>query len=351
MASKRLKRHVLNCTCGVVTGDRGAGKSSLFAFIVDTFLEAGYEVYCQYPYKNCYQIPMKETTINGVSKMDVDKDWLYSVNLSHCCVLIDEARTVWPARSYAKWTISDDEFFNFLRKNDTHLFLATQAYDALDLNIRRAADETYYMTPGFWHFSHIEASHTTLAKVADRQTEVVGRMFKKGMAKVTYDICEVPSGDFLFWRRPWYNKFISTYTFYEKPVVKPVEWEEVIDFNKLQAEQGYIETYELKQKIIDFFENIRTHSIDEENEEASINDLKTFYSQPIEEEIGQDIKSLKSAVFGKIKSIALKNIDKFKRKPNVIKIKQGDIRFVDYLEEVGEAADAPAHAASERNAK
>lgn len=254
---KRLRNHVLNCFCGIITGDRGAGKSTFFAFIVDTYLEAGYEVYCQYPYKGCKQIPLKSTYINGVEKHDVDKEWLYEANLSHSVVLVDEARTVWPARSYSKWSASDDEFFNFIRKNDTHVFLATQAYDCLDLNIRRAADFTYYMTPGFWHFSHIESSHTTVAKIADKNTEVQGRMFKKGMQKVSYDICEVPSGYFLFWRKRWYNKFISTYTFYEKPFIEQPLWEEMIDFDTLQDKQGYIENSVIIDLIKDFIVKIR----------------------------------------------------------------------------------------------
>lgn len=265
MKHRRLKRHVLNASCGVVIGDKGAGKSTFFAFIVDAFLSEGYDVYCQYPYKQCYQIPLAQYAVNGIKKFDVDKEWLYSANLSHCCVLIDEARTVWPARSYSKWTAADDEFFNFLRKNDTHLFLATQAYDVLDLNIRRAADETYYLSKEFLHFSYIEASHTTLAKVADKNTEVIGRAFKKGMYKVSYDICEVPSGNFWFWRKSWYDRFISCHTFYEKPFRQVPLWEALIDFDKLQEEQGYIESVSLRQKIKDYFDS--REEIPDEDEE------------------------------------------------------------------------------------
>lgn len=289
--SKRLQRHVLNCFCAIITGDRGAGKSTLFAFIVDTYLEAGYEVYCQYPYKGCKQIPLAEKRINGVTKYDVDKEWLYEANLSHSVVLIDEARTVWPSRSYAKWSASDDEFFNFIRKNDTHVFLATQAYDCLDLNIRRAADYTYYMTPGFWHFSHIETSHTTVAKIADRNTEVQGRMFRKGMQKVSYDICEVPSGYFLFWRKRWYNKFISTYTFYEKPFIEQPLWEDMIDFEELQEKQGYIENSVIIDLLKEFAVKVRNEydeiqemrknaKIDKENES-----LDTFYDIVIDDDV------------------------------------------------------------------
>lgn len=248
MANKRLKNHVLNASCGMIVGDRGTGKSTLFAFIADTYLHAGYDVYCQYPYKGCYQIPLKTTTVNGVNRYDVDKGWLYSVNLSHCCILIDEARTVWPARAHSKWTVADEDFFNFIRKTDTHLFLATQSYDGVDLNIKRATDETYYLTNGFWHFTHIEASHTTQAKVSDRNTEVIGRMFRKGMQKVSWDICEIPSGNFLFWRRTWYNKFVSTHTLFDKPFVESPKWEEIVDFKTLQSEQGYLDSQTLQER-------------------------------------------------------------------------------------------------------
>lgn len=259
---KRLTRHLLGTTCGIVTGDKGAGKSTLFAYIVDAYQNEGYPVYCQYPYKGCYQIPMTHSTVNGVERYDVDKEWLYSTNLSGCCVLIDEGKTVWPARSYAKWTVADEDFFNYLRKCDIHLFIATQAYDGLDLNIKRAADQTYYLTPGFWHFSHIEASHTTLAKVADRMTEVRGRMFKKGMEKVSWDICEVPSGNFLFWRKKWYDKFVSTHTFLDKPFRESPYWDEIFNFDEAQDEQGYISSGSLMQRWKDYFSSASDEVID-----------------------------------------------------------------------------------------
>ena len=47
MGKKRLINHVLNASCGIVHGDRGAGKSTLFALIVEAYKEAGYDVYCQ----------------------------------------------------------------------------------------------------------------------------------------------------------------------------------------------------------------------------------------------------------------------------------------------------------------
>lgn len=226
--NKRIKKHCLEPYCTIITGDRGTGKSSVFALIAEEYIKLGYKVYCQYPYKGVYQIPMTKKLINGVEKADVDKKWLYTANLSNSVVLIDEARTVWAARSYSSWTQADDEFFNFLRKNDTRLFVATQAYDALDLNVKRASDETWFLTKGFLHLTHIEASHTTIAKIADNNTTVLGRMFKAGMQKVVWDICEVPVGNFLFWRRPYYGKFMTLFTFDEKPEIPVPLWDDII---------------------------------------------------------------------------------------------------------------------------
>ena len=233
--NKRIKKHSLEPYCTIITGDRGTGKSSVFALIAEAYVKLGYKVYCQYPYKGVYQIPMSKKLINGVEKADVDKKWLYTANLSNSVVLIDEARTVWAARSYSSWTQADDEFFNFLRKNDTRLFVATQAYDALDLNVKRASDETWFLTKGFLHLTHIEASHTTIAKIADNNTTVLGRMFKAGMQKVVWDICEVPVGNFLFWRKPYYGKFMTLFTFDEKPEIPVPLWDDII-FNAQNGE-------------------------------------------------------------------------------------------------------------------
>lgn len=295
---KRFERHLLNCFCGIVTGDKGSGKSTLFAYILDVYKRAGYDVYCQYPYKDCYQIPLVETKVNGITRIDVDKQWLYSANLSHSCILLDEIKTIWPARSYAKWTASDEDFFNFLRKDDIHLFGATQAYDGIDLNVRRASDETYYLTLGFWHFTHIEASHTTLCKVADKNTEVEGRMFKKGMRKVAWDICEVPSGNFLFWRRKWYNKFVSTHTFYDKPFKEVPKWDDIIDFKTLQDEQGYIDSLTLKERIKEFYKQFITNDVEYiEFQEVEDDEDDNFLGVNLNEEFNLDFEPTKKLGF------------------------------------------------------
>lgn len=231
--NKRLSKHVLEPYCTIVTGDKGAGKSTLFALIVETARKAGLDVFCQYPYKDCYEIPLKEITDkNGYSYLDLDKDWLYDHDFCDCVILIDESKTVYPARGFKLWSMRDEQFMNFIRKNHIRIFLATQAYDGLDLNVKRAADETWFLTQWFWHFTYIETSHTTLCKVADKQTEVLGKMFKRGMRKVTWDICEVPLKNYHFWRKSFYGKFVTDFVFGKKEPPKKILWDDLIDWEK-----------------------------------------------------------------------------------------------------------------------
>lgn len=226
--NRRLANHVLEPYCTIVTGDRGSGKSTFFALVVEAASKAGLKVFCQFPYKDCYNIPLAEVYKKGYSYLDIDKDWLYSHDFNKCVILIDEAKTVWPARGYADWSMRDEMFFNFLRKNDIHLFCATQAYDGLDLNVKRAADEVMYLTKSILHFTHIETSHTTLCKVADKTTEVQGRMFRKGMRKIAWDVCEVPVADFHFWRKSYYKKFVSNYVFEKGDPPELVSWNDML---------------------------------------------------------------------------------------------------------------------------
>ena len=283
---KRLTNDLLSVNLGLVIGDRRSGKSTLFAYIADAFLNAGYPVYCQYLDKGCYQIPLIESTVNGVRRYDVDKVWLYSANLSGCCVLLDEGKTIWPARSYSKWTVADEDFINFLGKDDTYLFVATQASDCLDINLRRAADRTYHLTLGFWHFSHIESSKTTLAKVADTNTEVLGRAFRRGMRKVVWDVVEAPYGNYWFWRRKWYNKFVSTHTFQDKPFVEAPMWDEIFDFESAQSEQRYVSPSSLSEIWNEYFSP--SSDYDDSDEEEIMSDEEFFNNDYDYEEVTEE---------------------------------------------------------------
>ena len=229
--NKRLKLSCVIPSCVLIIGDRGAGKSSVLALIADEWIKRGVTVYCQYPYKGVRRIPTVKVPVSeGYYRYDIDKKWLYTTDLTDSVVLIDEGATVWGNRKWNTWTESDDDLFNFIRKNNVHMYIATQMYDKLDLNVRRACDETWYLTKGWWHFSHIESSRSITVKVADNNSEVVGRMFKAGARKVNWDICEIPLSHYRFWRKPYYDKFFTLHVFSEKLKSDCHLWDDLVDF-------------------------------------------------------------------------------------------------------------------------
>lgn len=236
--NRKVYNLIRQYNCIMCTGDKGAGKSTLLACVARAGQKLGYKVYCQYPYKNTFKIPLTLTVSKNSRRYDVDKQWLYNTDLSHSIVMLDEVKTIWHARAFTSWTMEDEEFFNFLRKNDTILIMCTQAYDSVDINCRRASDILCYLTKGSFikQFTHIDVSQTTLCKVADKQTEVVGRMFNKGMRKVVWDVCEVPLQHILFFRPPYYNDFYTNFTFNKKqPDENPISWDD--EFEMLEAKE------------------------------------------------------------------------------------------------------------------
>lgn len=237
--NRRLKKHVFVPSCSLVIGDRGSGKSSFFALVADEAVKAGMPVYCQYPFKGCYTIPMIHTVRkDGTKSYNIDKDWLYSTDLSHSIILIDEAKTVYPARAWKDWSSSDDEFFNFIRHNHMIVYLATQHSDGVDLNVRRACDETFFITRppllDFFHFSYIECSRTVNVKAADKNFEIIGKNGSSGAYKVQWDIGEIPVGNFRFYRKPYYDKFNTDFMFYDKKPPDVQLWDDIMenDFSK-----------------------------------------------------------------------------------------------------------------------
>ncbi len=229
--NKKISRVLQSICCALFVGDRGSGKSTLMALVVRVFQSLGYKVYCQYPYKGCYRIPMIEKKIGKVTKHVVDKEWLYNANLSDSVVMIDEARTVWNARAYSAWTESDEEFFNFLRKNNIILILATQCYDGVDLNVRRACDYTFFIQQSkfFKNWSTVDVSRSVQIKVADKNTQVVSRGYSKNAMKVTWEIGEIPVSYCWFWRKPYYGDFLTYYTADEKPELPAESWDFILE--------------------------------------------------------------------------------------------------------------------------
>lgn len=235
----RLKKHVFVPSCSLVIGDRGAGKSCFFALLVQEAVNAGMPVYCQYPFKGCYSIPMtKIVRRDGTKSYNLDKDWLYSTDLSHSMVLIDEAKTVYPARGWKDWSSSDDEFFNFIRHKHMIVYLATQHSDGIDLNVRRACDETSFITRppllDIFSFSYIECSRSVNVKIADKNSEIIGKNGNSGAYKVQWDIGEIPVGNYRFYRKPFYDKYNTDFVFNDKLPPDVQLWDDIMenDFSK-----------------------------------------------------------------------------------------------------------------------
>lgn len=229
--NKKLGNLILESSCSLFIGDRGSGKSTLMALAAKEFIAAGKKVYCQYPYKGAYRIPLVEKETKNVKKLLLDKDWLYNSDLSDSLVMIDEARTVWNARAYNTWSELDEEFFNFIRKNRTTLILATQRYDGVDLNIRCACDYTFFIQRSkfFRNWSTVDVSRTVQVKVADKQTQIVSRGYTKNAMKVNWEIAEMPISFCHFYRKPFYGDFETLYTTEEKAPAIALSWDEILE--------------------------------------------------------------------------------------------------------------------------
>lgn len=230
LINKKISSVITEPSCSLYIGDRGSGKSTLMALAAKEFQKNGFKVYCQYPYKGAFKIPLIEKKIGGVTKQIVDKNWLYNANLRDSLVMIDEARTVWNSRAYSAWSESDEEFFNFIRKNNTYLILATQRYDGVDLNIRYACDYTFFIQRSkfFKNWSTVDVSRSCQVKIADKQTQVVSRGYTKNAMKVNWDIAEMPISYCYFYRKPFYGDFDSLFTTDDKPELPAESWDTIL---------------------------------------------------------------------------------------------------------------------------
>lgn len=74
----------------------------------------------------------------------------------------------------------------------------------------------------------IQGGVTTTVKIAENQTEVLGKAFKRGARKVTFDICEIPLRNYHLYRKPYYGKFLTDYVPFKK-TPQPL-WNEYLNF-------------------------------------------------------------------------------------------------------------------------
>lgn len=202
----RFKSFLLDCDSAIIYGNRGSGKSSLLALIADLYTEADIPVYSQYAYKGAFSLPLKKVLdkSSGVIRYDLDKNFLYSRDFCNCAILIDEAATVYPARKFSDWTDSDDDFFNFLRKKNIHLFISTQYYDKVDLNVRRACSYSIYLTPFIFNLTRYQIAATQYMRILDQPVDR-----KTYVSKFTCVDCDLKKG--FFSRKKFYNNF-DTYS-------------------------------------------------------------------------------------------------------------------------------------------
>ena len=106
-----------------------------------------------------------------------------------------------------------------------------QVYDVLDLNVRCVVDEIFYFIKGFLYLIYIEVLYIIIVKIVDNNIFVIGCMFKVGMQKVVWDVCEIFVGNFFFWCKFYYGKFLIFFIFDEKFDIFVFFWDDII-FNQ-----------------------------------------------------------------------------------------------------------------------
>lgn len=190
----------------LIVGRKRQGKSTILAMIAQLAHKKGITVYSNYPIANTIQIP-KKLTKDG--KYVTDKDFLYdNPLLVDSIVLLDEVANIWNNRSWGRWTEEDSDFFNFLGKHNTRVFMAIQYYDMIDLNVKRNLDATWYVEKSlFPNVSIVEIDEQDIRKVEKLDTKVLDSKWKQ----VTYEACVIPDGRYYFRRKPWYPYFLTLY--------------------------------------------------------------------------------------------------------------------------------------------
>lgn len=216
--NRKLKKFLLKeleAGCYLVFGQRGAGKSTLFADIAYTLHSDELAIYSNYGYDNTFKLPYvqefkydKQGRVIDV-ELKFDKNTLYNYKFKNCVILIDEGKTIWSNRDYKYWTAKDDNFINYLRKNNVILIVATQDYEGLDLNLRKACNMFFYMrrSDRFKNFTKIELYSSEVLPVVDKELEVRSSLFRKPFNLMSFQIGCVIQRKYNFYRTPFYNMF------------------------------------------------------------------------------------------------------------------------------------------------
>ena len=236
--NSRLCRHLCNQELVIVTGDRGAGKSTILAFVMEVLKSKGASrVYSQFPYEGAYTIPVKQSRgrptpyhSEGRIHYEIDKEFLYACDFENCVVMLDEASNIWNARSFKNWTADDEELVQYIRKQGATIILVTQKYDLVDINLKRAANEVWFLTKGLFHFTRVEVTESKMCKVANRDTEIVGWKVRPHVRQVTWEICEQPVMNTRLYRKPYYGLFDSYFMRSDKRELFTPMWETIYDF-------------------------------------------------------------------------------------------------------------------------
>lgn len=217
----------------MIVGQKGTGKSTFFVPIAQYYIKRGYKVFCNFPMKDCYAIPVKEVIDkkSGEKIITIDKDWLFHTDLRYCVILLDEAAAIWGSRDYAvSWTSADTKWFTQLRKNHTVVWMITQYFDLIDLNCKRSCDTQLFLTRSnyFKNITFCDFSQLASAPFQDRN-EVIGIKGMKGFVHEKYDLCARHERVRRFYRSPFYNDFDSDFSF-EK--YNPMNEDKLIAWNK-----------------------------------------------------------------------------------------------------------------------
>lgn len=217
LLNKRLERQFNVPNCSIIIGQKRAGKSTLSAYICQHFHKLGYKVLSNYPIENALALPMIPTFDKKTKKVvyKLDKNFLYDADLSHCVILIDEGANYWPARGYATdWTSRDTEFFTMMSHHDIIMFINVQYFDLIDLNVKRACDEIFFLTRSryFKNLSSVAVSELVSLPVANLSAKIMTKR-SLGAYPVHYELCEIPIGDFRFYRKPYYKYFSTEFDY------------------------------------------------------------------------------------------------------------------------------------------